>query len=40
MNQSSGSLVQTEIEEIFPPENIRLYTKYTERSLFDILLKG
>ncbi|RIA91004.1 hypothetical protein C1645_822578 [Glomus cerebriforme] len=36
MDQSSGSSVQT---EIFPPENIRLHTKYTKRSLFNILLK-
>jgi hypothetical protein len=33
MNQSDGSSIQT---EIFPPKNI----KYTERSLFDILLKS
>ncbi|CAI2187293.1 7148_t:CDS:2 [Funneliformis geosporum] len=39
MNRYRSS-VQTEIEEIFPPENTRLYTKYTKRSLFDILLKG
>jgi len=38
--RSNGLSVQTEIEEIFPPENTRSYTKYTKRSLFDVLLRG